>query len=81
MDEKLNKPLWKKMQRCWDNDMYVVLHPKDKGPKPKVKLSIDIKGDHKYGDKLYVQNTKELEDKIKDCYLWIYDNYKGRFTK
>ena len=48
MDKKLNKPLWKKMQRCWDNDMYVVINPQSKGPKPKVKLSIDIKGDYKH---------------------------------
>ncbi len=38
----LNKPLWKKMQRCWENDMYVYQKPVNTGMKSKVKIYLSI---------------------------------------
>ena len=75
----LNKPLWKKMQRCWDNDMYVYQKPINTGMRSKVKIYLSIQGTEKWGDEVYVQNTKKLTDKIEECYHWLYDNHKTSF--
>ena len=84
MDYRLNKPAWKKMTRCWDNYIRVYPVPLSKGPRPDVRLEIELQGQYKEGTIIYKQNKKgqyEISKKIEETYIWLYDNYKHRFTQ
>ena len=84
MDYRLNKPAWKKMTRCWDNYIRVYPVPLSKGPRPDVRLEIELQGQYKEGTIIYKQNKKgqyEISKKIEETYIWLYDNYKHKFTQ
>lgn len=84
MDYRLNKPAWKKMTRCWDNYIRVYPVPLSKGPRPDVRLEIELQGQYKEGTIIYKQNKKgqyEINKKIEETYIWLYDNYKHKFTQ
>ena len=84
MDYRLNKPPWKKMTRCWDNYIRVYPVPLSKGPRPDVRLEIELQGQYKEGTIIYKQNKKgqyDISKKIEETYIWLYDNNKHRFTQ
>tara|TARA_R110002153_G_scaffold65778_1_gene175954 strand:- start:71 stop:286 length:216 start_codon:yes stop_codon:yes gene_type:complete len=65
-------------QACWYEEIYVVQEPTVKGTfkGPDVKLHIDYKGKNTIkGKETYIQNSKELEDKIEEAYEYAYKRF------
>jgi hypothetical protein len=63
---------------CWAKDFYVIVRPLGIGysKKPwKVQLIMDLQGHPKVGEMTYEQNSKELEEKIMELYLYMYKNF------
>ena len=65
------------MLACWYEKIYVGQKPVARGYKKKghdVTLYIDYKGENKIqGSKSYKQNSEELENAIKNAYIYAYN--------
>ena len=62
----------------WFENIYVVQNPTKKGglKGSDVKLHIDYKGKNKIeGKYTYIQNSKELEHKIEEVYIYAYNKF------
>lgn len=68
----------KVMSGCWDKDFYVVQKPMgigwSKKPYP-VQLLMDLQGQLHLGKDSYEQNSRALEEKINEMYLYIYKSF------
>tara|TARA_R110002020_G_scaffold48955_3_gene139839 strand:- start:1772 stop:2068 length:297 start_codon:yes stop_codon:yes gene_type:complete len=84
MGNKLDKPLWQKKSRCWDNFIRVYPVALSKGQRADVRLEIEFKGQYKEGKEIYKQTKKgkyEIAKKIDEVYEWLYENYSHKFRQ
>ena len=69
---------WQVRKACNDKGFFVEPHPMGRGwsnkPYP-VQLVMDLQGFKKMGTGSYEQNSKELEEKINEMYLYIYKKF------
>lgn len=75
--EQMNKDHYikhKVMSGCWNKGFFVEQYPMGRGwskkPYP-VQLIMDLQGQKKMGTDSYEQNSKELEEKINEMYLYM----------
>lgn len=68
----------KVMSGCWDKRFYVVQKPMgigySKKPYP-VQLLMDLQGQLHLGKDSYEQNSKALEEKINEMYLYMFKRF------
>tara|TARA_A100000171_G_scaffold16295_1_gene14750 strand:- start:6410 stop:6835 length:426 start_codon:yes stop_codon:yes gene_type:complete len=84
MANRIEIPLWKKKSKCWDNFIRVYPVALSKGPRPEVRLEIEIRGQFKEGTIIYKQTKKgkhEIAKKIDEVYEWLYENYSHKFRQ
>ena len=69
---------WKVIKACWEQKFFVVQRPMgigwSKKPYP-VQLIMDMQGQLKLGKDSYEQNSKALEEKINEMYLYMYKRF------
>ena len=69
---------WQIKKRCWEQMFFVVQRPMGIGwsrkPYP-VQLVMDMQGQLKLGKDSYEQNSKALEEKIDEMYLYMYKRF------
>ena len=69
--------IFKMVQACWYEEIYVVQRPSKRGGQKgfEVYLDLDVKGYTIKGKKLYVQNSKHLENTIEEAYQYAYNRF------
>ena len=60
----------------WCIKNYIRAYPEPIGPgrKQKVYIILDYKGQIKRGKKLYIQNSDEYKENLRNVYEWAYNN-------
>lgn len=69
---------WQVIKACWEQKFFVVQRPMgigwSKKPYP-VQLIMDMQGQLILGKDSYEQNSKALEEKINEMYLYMYKRF------
>ena len=69
---------WQVIKACWEQKFFVVQRPMGIGWSKKpytVQLIMDMQGQLKLGKDSYEQNSKALEEKINEMYLYMYKRF------